>query len=94
MVFDERRFSCALLKLSMEEGTIWPCQSNWVLLRWKDGASGVDPSGVPSGRDALGSKAVSWPGVVVGQAVPNRQGFRVGRSCMVRPRRRKPKPRS
>ena len=23
----------ALLKLSMEEGTIWPCQSNWVLLQ-------------------------------------------------------------
>ena len=41
-----------------------------------DWSSGVDPSGVPSGCDALCSEAVSWPGVVVGQAVPNRQGFR------------------
>ena len=44
----------------------------------KGGLSRVNPGCVPSGCDALSGEAVSWPSVMVGQAVPERQRFRGG----------------
>ena len=77
MVFDERRFTggrcCSAPWRKVRFGPVNPIG---FFCDWKDWLAGVDPSGVPGGRDALGSQAIAWPGVVVGQTVPNRQGFR------------------
>ena len=63
---------------SVEEGTIWPFNPGTGSFSRRMGPAGVHPCAVPRGCDSLGGNAVSWPGVAMGQAVPQGECLRGG----------------